>query len=725
MAIQPIKIDTFGGMTPVIDDRLLPNSGASQAVNTWLFSGRIEPVHSMVPIHTMANPNALSYFRLPKVAPGIDYMASSWWLEFLQADVRVIRSPTAGQDDDGRYYWADGTFPKMMTGTMIENADVAPPVLNSAVASGTGGTYPPGVTIFYVVTAINATGETVASNELSATTPAGPSTASFALNWSLVTGATGYRIYRGLVTGDMIGYIPIASGTTASYVDTGGTTSIDGTPPLVDTFITPPLALGVPTPETAPGVSVSGGGSVMKTVSYVYTWVTALGEEGPPSPPHIVQSGPIDATYTISLTAPTPSDNLNRQLATTRIYRTVVSAQGVATFFFVAEIPITTLSYADNAAIDTDAVVVGNEELATLYWSAPPADLQGLVTMPNGMVASWRANEVWFCEPYYPHAWPVPYVIAVDADIVGLGVYDQSLIILTDGQPYAAVGPDPSSMALWKIQPLEPCTSRLSIVNTPNGVLYSSPNGLINITPNGAANLTAQMTTKDQWNDLLHLNTVAAAMLSQGYYAYSLGAPAVFQADSFQFFKAGGGIVGDPTQDTPDAFQEQSEFGTLEGVFISTVDPRIALSNLQPSSVPITNVITDIFNGEVTVLSNGVVYLVDLRQLMPYGFYRWRSKIFTLPYVQNLGAAKVYWTPPYAPTPPAWPPTMFRMYAGSEATQLESGLPLVYEDTLGHSGQMFRLPSGYKALYYQFEVEGLAVIDAIHVAQTPHELREI
>ena len=658
MAIQPIKIDTFGGMTPVIDDRLLPNSGASQAVNTWLFSGRVEPVHSMVPIHTMTNQNALSYFRLPKVAPGIDYMSSSWWLEFLQANVRVIRSPTAGQDDDGRYYWADGTFPKMMTGTMIQQADPTPMGVWSA-------------------------------------------TTNYLENDGVTVGAVSYTA---LVNN--INQPPATSPT--SWI------------------VTPtPLALGVPTPEVAPGVTVTGGGTVMKTVSYVYTWVTALGEEGPPSPPHIVQSGPIDATYTLALTAPTPSDNLNRQLETTRIYRTVVSAQGVATFFFVAEIPITTLSYADNAAIDTDAVVVGNEELATLYWSAPPIDLQGLVTMPNGMVAAWRANEVWFCEPYYPHAWPVPYVIAVDADIVGLGVYDQSVIILTDGQPYAAVGPDPSSMALWKIQPLEPCTSRLSIVNTPNGVLYSSPNGLINITPNGAANLTAQMTTKDQWNDLLHLNTVAAAMLAQGYYAYSLGAPAVFQADSFQFFKADGGIVGDPTQDTPDAFQEQSEFGTLEGVFISTVDPRIALSNLQPSSVPITNVITDIFNGEVTVLSNGVVYLVDLRQLMPYGFYRWRSKIFTLPYVQNLGACKVYWTPPYAPTPPAWPPTMFRMFAGSEATQLESGLPLVYEDTLGHSGQMFRLPSGYKALYYQFEVEGLAVIDAIHVAQTPHELREI
>jgi hypothetical protein len=38
---------------------------------------------------------------------------------------------------------------------------------------------------------------------------------------------------------------------------------------------------------------------------------------------------------------------------------------------------------------------------------------------------------------------------------------------------------------------------------------------------------------------------------------------------------------------------------------------------------------------------------------------------------------------------------------------------------------MMRLPSGYKALYYQFEVEGFNIVEAIHCAQTAHELRAI
>ena len=120
------------------------------------------------------------------------------------------------------------------------------------------------------------------------------------------------------------------------------------------------------------------------------------------------------------------------------------------------------------------------------------------------LVAGWRNNEVWFSVPYYPHSWPLIYVIAVEADIVGLGVYHQSLIILT--RP--ALRGDrhrPENMSLSNIQPLEPCTSRHTIVNTPNGVLYSSPNGLINITASGAMNLTLQQITKDQWADMLHL----------------------------------------------------------------------------------------------------------------------------------------------------------------------------------------------------------------------------
>jgi hypothetical protein len=600
MAIPPIAITAFGGEVPAIDERLISDPQAAESVNAWLLSGRIEPVRSLQPIHTLVNAAARSFFRLPIGSPGVDNMVDSYWLEFENDNVRVIKSPVVGQDDDGRFYWADGQQPRMMTGTMIANGDA-------------------------------------------------------------------------------------------------------------------PYKLGIPAPTVAPGVTMSGGVStVNKNVSYAYTYVSALGEEGPPSPPTSVV-GKLDDTYHLTLTPPTTAQTTERNLTHTRIYRTIVSTQGVATFFFVAEVPIATTTYDDNCAVMTDGIIVNNEQLQTLTWSEPPADLQGLVTMPNGMVAGWRSNEVWFSEPYYPHAWPIQYVLGVDPKIVGLGVYNQSLIILCEGQPYAATGIHPSAMALSKIQPLEPCTSVRSIVNTPNGVLYCSPNGLINITPSGAVNLTIQSILKSQWAQRLNLPTVMASILSQAYYCYSGTQPGVFQnstdpPDAFNAFQQ-------------DAFQQESFFGRRPGAYISLADARLGITTLDPDPDVVINVITDIFNGETMVLRNGVVYLVDTRQFTPYGKYRWRSKIFTMPYIQNLGAAKVYWTPPDNSTLPN--PTYFRVFASERPISTGNGLTKRFERKLAKSGEMFRLPSGYKALYYQFEVEGYAIIDAIHCAQTAHELRKV
>ena len=608
MPIPPISITAFGGEVPAIDERLLEANQAASSVNAWLLSGRIEPIRSLQEIYTIKSPTTRSWFRLPKGQPGIDQMAGSWWLEFPNEFVRVIRSPVVGQDDNGRYYWADGNYPKYMTGDMIAASNAEPPP-----------------------------------------------------------------------------------------------------DPLVL-----PFRLGVPAPTMPPLVVPSGGVSVtLKTVTYVYTWVTSLGEEGPPSPPSELINDKIDAIYTVTTFPPSEDERENRDITDVRIYRTITSSQGIASYFFVHEQPIDYTdpidnTYADNCAIDTDSVIAANEQLQSTTWFEPPDDLQGLVSMPNGMVAAWRKNEVWFCEPYYPHAWPAEYVIAVDADIVGLGVHNQTLIILTDGQPYGATGIRPGQMALTKIQPLEPCTSRRSIVNTPNGVLYSSPNGLINITAAGAQNLTIDVILKGQWAERINLPTVMASVVAEGYYAYAGRSVGVFQADAFQ----------------NDAFQEDSVYGRLPGVFISLRTQRLGITTLDPLPTEVINIVQDIFNGETMILRDDTIYVVDIRNRAPYAAYRWRSKIFTLPYLGNLGAAKIYWTPQDAST--GKEPTTLRVFAAESAADLDNGLTLKFSQPLNKpSGQMYRLPSGYKAQYYQVEVEGYKAINAIHMAQTAHLLRSV
>ena len=100
--------------------------------------------------------------------------------------------------------------------------------LGSAVAGGTfaAGTY------FWKLSAVNGTGETLASNELTATLTANQKQP---INWTAVTGATGgYRLYRGTVAGqENVLVASIAGQTTATYTDLGGA-GTNASPSTVD-----------------------------------------------------------------------------------------------------------------------------------------------------------------------------------------------------------------------------------------------------------------------------------------------------------------------------------------------------------------------------------------------------------------------------------------------------------------------------------------------------------
>lgn len=106
--------------------------------------------------------------------------------------------------------------------------DLPPPTGLTATASATGGSLATG-TYFYVVTALNATGETLPSAEVSV--PVTGPTGSVALASSAVPGATGYRVYRGTSSGGQ--NVHYASDDT-SFTDTGAPGAA-GSPPSVGT----------------------------------------------------------------------------------------------------------------------------------------------------------------------------------------------------------------------------------------------------------------------------------------------------------------------------------------------------------------------------------------------------------------------------------------------------------------------------------------------------------
>jgi hypothetical protein len=456
----------------------------------------------------------------------------------------------------------------------------------------------------------------------------------------------------------------------------------------------PTLILGIPRPAVAPGVSASGGAAPTITRGYAYTWVSEFYEEGQPSPP-TVAVGNTSATWDLTLTAPTGTQTANRSLTHTRIYRTETDKDGNAGFFFVAEIPIATLTYSDTISSD---IVASSEQMLSEDWQPPPTDLQGLVSMPNGMVVGWRNNEVWFCEPYRPHAWPSKYVINVEFPIVGLGTIDQNCMVLTSGQPYVAMGIHPEVMALRQVQPLEPCTSQGSIVSTPQGVLYTSNNGLILIGPSGARNLTFDIIRKDDWFKLINLSTVHATYFMNGYYCYSGAIEGVFQDDSYE---------------TVDAFQHENYKGTTVGAHISLSDQRLGYMTLT-CNAPTYNVMLDMWTGETLVIRSGQVFHVDRRQPVPRQSYKWQSKLVQTNYKENFSAVKVFFNQPEGP--PTDVPTIFRYYADGR---------LRYTRPIVKSGEQFRLPSGFKTDTVQFELEGQFYIYNMQIATSARELREV
>lgn len=146
------------------------------------------------------------------------------------------------------------------------------------------------------------------------------------------------------------------------------------------------------------------------------------------------------------------------------------------------------------------------EALQSTDWSQPPyTKMRGLTAWRNGMMAAYEGNNLMFCEPYRPFAWPRKYWIPLPDEIIGLAVHGNALIALTRGQPYLFAGAHPAGVSY---EPLEnappglpttrgdPCKA---VVSTPGGVIYGSADGLWMIAGGRAQPLAGALFTAEEW----------------------------------------------------------------------------------------------------------------------------------------------------------------------------------------------------------------------------------
>ena len=666
------KLENFGGMIPAVNDYYLPENASSSCENAWVYSGAIEGFRELRLAYTCQSSATRKVFRLPLGFLDATRIPSSYWMEFENPDTDVVRTPIASDIHD-RYYWAsEGIDPQYSPRSRI-TASLKTATVAITIAS-------PGVV-------------TLADHGLTVGDPV----------YFTTTGA----LPTGIVAGQYYFVSSVPSSSTFQFALTPGGTPVDtsGSQSGVQTLhLNKPLLLGVPAPTTAPGASSSGGSGTLESRTYIYTWETAYGEEGPPSNPSTTVSGYPNGTWSITVTNPLNSEAAQRKLKYVNIYRAVTASTGVATYFFVARIDIGTTSYSD-----TTVNVSANNQLQSVYWSGPPADLKGMISMPNGMIAGFHSNEIWFCEPYRPHAWPAPYVLSVEYPIVGLGVIGQTLVVCTAVSPYAVSGVNPATMTISRISVTEPCTSRGSIVSTPAGVVYSAPEGLVLITPGGSTNLTRGLFTKEKWQRLLTTQNLRGAAFNNGYYAWGSQQGATFQQDSFQ----------------TDSFQQADLTGGFSGGFIDFTDRRVAFTGLN-TDTPAYNTFNDVWTNEVFIIKDGKVFWLDTSEGRPPGPYRWRSKIFSMPNRRNLEAMRV-WFDTFDSSPTLNPVRNTNLVQTLQADQW--GLVRVYADDtlimcreLRIDGELMRLPSGFKAATYQIEIEARVRVVSLEIASAAKEL---
>jgi len=112
-------------------------------------------------------------------------------------------------------------------------AQMQPPT-NVAVALNSGGSFTVGTTCYFVVTSVNAVGETTQSAEVTITPTTGNQTV--ALTWNAVPGALSYNVYSSVThtSGAYPSPSLLANTATASYT-TGNPNTTTGTPPLLNT----------------------------------------------------------------------------------------------------------------------------------------------------------------------------------------------------------------------------------------------------------------------------------------------------------------------------------------------------------------------------------------------------------------------------------------------------------------------------------------------------------
>ena len=358
-----------------------------------------------------------------------------------------------------------------------------------------------------------------------------------------------------------------------------------------------PFDLGVVPPSSPLTVTPSGGSSgVYETRAYVVTLVTVYGEESAPSPP-VVVDGQTDDTWAIS-NIPTTYSGASAAIDKVRIYRTV-SGTDTAAFRFVAELAFGTATYSDT---DKTSEVALNEPLRTTGWAPPLPNLDGLVRHPAGFLAAFEGRNVYFSEPYQPHAWPAAYTYTLPWPVRALAVAGDVLLAFTEGVPIVLYGSDPAQIGQYWLAASVAAPSPRAVVTVRDFAVAATSDGLVAVAPRSMTRLTAPYYDERQWSE--------------------------WYSDDIRLAVSGDSVLV--------RFDESSAL-----LFSLSSTERSGVTMLE--TIGNQDIVFDPATGDAFLLAGSGLYRFDHPDA-PRDSWRWRSKVFQMPKPTNFGALQVKFT---------------------------------------------------------------------------------
>ena len=565
----------FGGLIPRVDAKMLPVNAAQVARNVKLWKGVLAALKAPKLIVALTKSGTiLSIYRLP-------YDGTDYWLHWA-ADVDAVRGPVAGDTTKRLYYTGDGE-PRVTHAEMasqgedtIDGSDNYPggfgetvstdypvafyalgvhrPVTAPVLGAPSGGSGTD-ESRAYVYTFTSDWGEESAPSPPSSAATGKPNGSwplskmdTAPLNTGSVNAATHaagivtvyttatnwLRKGHQITVASVAGMTDLNASWTVSDAENYAYTTVSRarTSNVATLVLTSVAGLAVGQTIVVAGV---GGASYNATATLAsvnsatntITYANVAGNEATTAD----TAGKVSMSlFKVELTtaqayssggtwtrkAPYNVTNMRK-----RIYRVLSGFDG-QDYKYVDEIAVATTTYTDTKiaaqlgeTLETqDPTVIGSD------WEMPPGDLLGIVSLPGGVLAGFRENELCYSEPSVPYAWPPRYRQSMDWPIVGLGVWGSTVTVCTTAIPYRAIGHDPSAVAIERGDLVYPCRSKRSIIGMESGVVFAADRGLVYDGFGGTALITEAFYDRESWQEGVLVDDLFAMEFDGRYYGF-------------------------------------------------------------------------------------------------------------------------------------------------------------------------------------------------------------